>query len=102
MNAPTSTGGAEKLRHLKQKIAGIDSTIGRESWHRGDALREIATHELWRHDGAESWTSWLRAEHIDLATAWRNQLLVENFTEEMAARFGVRKLTAAVAWLELT
>jgi len=102
MNDLTPAEATDRLRELKQRIAGVDATIGRESWHRGDALREIATRELWRYDGASSWAAWLAAHDIDPATAWRNQVLVENFTAEMAARFGARKLAAAVAWLEAT
>lgn len=92
-----------RLAAIKDVLKDADSEVGRHTWRWGAHLKEVQDNELWREDGAESFTAWCDWElAMSRRAAGRAIALVEHFTEAMATRFGARKLAAALVYMELT
>ena len=92
-----------RLEAAKQGLADADSTLGRAAWQWGTLLKEVRDEELWREDDATSLSGWCEdVLAISRRTANRAIALSEHFTQEMAGRFGSRKLAAAIDYIELT
>jgi hypothetical protein len=103
MDELTKTDRHHLLSECKKTLVGCDETLGRVAWDWGNALKQVQELELWRDDGATSFSAWLEKEvAISRTSALRAIGLCVHFTSEMAGRYGGRKLTAALIYLELT
>lgn len=104
MDELTAIDRHRRLAECLKTLDGCDETLGRVAWDWGNALKQIRDHELWRDvEGVTSFTAWLDAKRtMSRTSALRAIGLCVHFTQEMAARYGGRKLTAAIHYLELT
>jgi hypothetical protein len=93
----------ERLNSIKKSLGSLDQRVARATWEWGNLLAEVERDELWREDGAATFSAWLEDEvGVSRTSAARAITVARNFNVEMAERFGTRKLAAAVAYLELT
>jgi hypothetical protein len=92
-----------RLMAIKRELREGEARAAGELWRRGMLLLEVQRDELWRADGAASFEGWLVEElELEQVQAWRAATIARHFTEEMAARYGVRKLLATVSYLQAT
>jgi hypothetical protein len=103
MSTIVDRGRRDRLQSIKKSLGSLDQSVARATWEWGHLLAEVDRDELWREDGATSFTEWLETEiDVSRASALRAIAVARHFSVDMAERFGPRKLAATVTYLELT
>jgi hypothetical protein len=103
MGELTTADRKRALAEHKNGLQNADSRLGAEAWQWGSHLAAIQDGELWREDGAATFSAWCDDElTMSRRAAMRAIALTEHFTQEMASRFGSRRLGAALNYIELT
>lgn len=98
----TSTETLELLDQHTAAIRDLEARIARDAWEIGLRLIDIQDRELWqaRHG---SFTAYLQHEaEVSERRGWRYMRIARHFNAEMAERFGVTWLDAALSWMSAT
>jgi hypothetical protein len=92
-----------ELRRLTSEILRCKERIGRDLYGIGVRLLAIQERELWRAGGHDSFESYLEKQvDISRRNAYRFMRVAEHFNAQIAARYGVTKLDAALKYLAAT
>lgn len=92
-----------RLRAVTHELSALRAEGARLVYRMGQLLREVQEAELWRAGGHASFTAWLEQDtEIAKSSAHRAIAVARHFSEEIAARYGLDKLTAGLRYLELT
>ena len=103
MDELTPSERKSRLASVKKRLGALNGTAAKALWEYGSLFREVRDHELWKDDGSESFADWLEVEMgYSRETARRAMIVSEHFTAEMAERFGIDKLAAAVRYMAAT
>lgn len=99
----TAVARRRQLVELTGEIRGLKATVARDLYEIGRRLLHIQREELWRDGGDESLADYLeRGTDIAVSTGYRFMRVAEHFNADIARRFGVTKLLAAVRYVEVT
>ncbi len=92
-----------RVTAIKDQLRAVDQSVARALWDWGRLLGEVERDELWKDDGAPTFTEGLDTElDVSRRSATRAITVARHFSAEMVERFGTRKLAATVTYLELT
>ncbi len=93
----------DRLRLIKGELDRVDRDAARALWEWGMLFGEVDKAELWREDGATSFTAWVEEETpYSQQTARRAIDVARHFTAEMCERWGSTKLAAALRLMSIT
>jgi hypothetical protein len=104
MEQLSKTAAHQRIVAITHLIRGIDESVGREQWQLGELLKEVVRDSLYAAAGFNTLADWLDSDgvYVSPSSARRAMLLATHFSEDMAARFGGRKLAAVLTYMELT
>jgi hypothetical protein len=92
-----------ELKALTDEIGTYKSEIGRAIYEIGRRLARVYEDALWRSDGYANFEDYLtRGVSISRTTAYRFMRIARHFNAEIAKRYGVEKLEAAIRYLQAT
>lgn len=92
------------LRAAEGRVRALRGEGARVLWELGLVLREVDEQALWKAGGYPSFTAWLESREVDVArtTAERTLAVVQNFSLDLAMRYGFDKLYAGLRYLSVT
>jgi len=92
-----------ELARLTKEIAARKASIGRDLYSVGLRLARIEDEELWAAGGYDDFEDYLeRGVDISRRSAYRFMRIASHFSAEIARRYGVTKLDAALRYLRAT
>jgi hypothetical protein len=100
---PASIGRKRELSEFTREILNLRGRVGRSIYHIGRLLDGICRDKLWRDGGYDSFSHYVEAAlDISCASSFRFMRIARHFNAEIAKRYGISKLEAAIAYLEAT
>lgn len=93
----------DEFERLNAVVHTAKSAAGKQLWLAGESLRQIRDRELWVAGGFSSFTDYLdREAATGRQFSYKLMKVAEQFNVLIAERYGIDKLNAVVAYINLT